>query len=167
MERAIWMSRDAGIEATAMFVLGTSKETPGSVGRTLDFIRKNTLFPFDFYHLVPYPGTREWEDYNAMGRLEGVDYKSYNHYCEKAVVETADFSFDQRDRAFHEIKRLYMEMERKWYIRKHLRALNPFILCRRPIRDMVAELLFYTILPFKICRWYARKWLSTQPGPSG
>jgi len=67
-EGALRMLNDHGFSVTASFILGTPGETLDDIKQTVDFIQKHQCkyFEFDVFPLIPYPGTRVWED--AAGR---------------------------------------------------------------------------------------------------
>jgi radical SAM superfamily enzyme YgiQ (UPF0313 family) len=66
-KRAVGVLADAGIEPVASFIIGSPNETREEMLQTLDFIKKSRLSYFQIGELVPYPGTKVWEEAKVMG----------------------------------------------------------------------------------------------------
>jgi radical SAM superfamily enzyme YgiQ (UPF0313 family) len=50
-----------GIKITGFFVIGSPKETPEEIEKTLDFVRTAPLYRAEAYLLTPLPGTQVWQ----------------------------------------------------------------------------------------------------------
>jgi radical SAM superfamily enzyme YgiQ (UPF0313 family) len=66
-ERAIDALADAGIEPVGGFIFGSPTETKEEMLQTLNFIKNSRLSHFQIAQLLPYPGTKVWEEAKAMG----------------------------------------------------------------------------------------------------
>ena len=67
-QRAIDLLCDQGVYVHCSFIFGSSDETYGEMKKTLKFIERNKhkLAGIGFYPLLPFPGTRYWDE--AMDR---------------------------------------------------------------------------------------------------
>jgi radical SAM superfamily enzyme YgiQ (UPF0313 family) len=68
-EQAIKVLREYGLQTWAAFTLGYDYDTVDSVKRTLEFALKNKFAFAAFNILMPYPGTKFYEQLKAQGRL--------------------------------------------------------------------------------------------------
>ena len=142
IRKAIWMARDAGIEVLSMFVIGTRNDTLDKTRVSFDFVKRNALYPVDFYQIIPYPGTKEWDSARKKGRFLVDDYRQFDHYSEDPVFETDTFTAQQRKSATVEAASIRKQMERKWFWIKHLRFFLPHLLIHRTITEIKEELRF-------------------------
>ena len=82
VEQAIRWTKEAGIRAKGLFMIGYPQETEKTLGETLDFIRRSPLDEINLSFLTPYPGTEiyqgvkgsadfseEWDRMNALNCL--------------------------------------------------------------------------------------------------
>jgi anaerobic magnesium-protoporphyrin IX monomethyl ester cyclase len=60
-ERAIKTLRQYGIKPIGSFIIGSPTETRAEILETLEFIKRNDLYTFSAYLLVPLPGTPAWD----------------------------------------------------------------------------------------------------------
>jgi radical SAM superfamily enzyme YgiQ (UPF0313 family) len=68
-EEKLGVLRDHGIAVIGSFILGMDDETPETLERTLEFAIRQRLFAALFNLLIPYPGTRFYEEMRREGRL--------------------------------------------------------------------------------------------------
>lgn len=139
IEKAIHLARDAGLEVLSMFVIGTSSDSLAATRKSFEFVRRNTLFPVDFYQLIPYPGTLEWQDAQKRGRFLLKDYREFDHYSREPVFETDQFTAQERKTAVLEASLLVKQMEKKWFWKKHLRFFLPHLLIHRSFHEIIEE----------------------------
>ena len=142
IRKAIALARNAGMDVLSMFVIGTHQDTLERTRMSFDFVRKNSLYPVDFYQLIPYPGTVEWEKAAENGRLLTDDYREFDHYSSEPVFETDAFTADERRTAQIEAVALVKEMERKWFWKKHCRFFYPHLLMYRSLSEIYNEVQF-------------------------
>ena len=81
-EKALRLTREAGIRAKGLFMIGYPEETEETLGETLAFIGRSRLAEINLSFLTPYPGTEiyrqakdspdfveDWGRMNAMNCL--------------------------------------------------------------------------------------------------
>jgi radical SAM superfamily enzyme YgiQ (UPF0313 family) len=82
VEQAIRWTKEAGIRAKGLFMIGYPQETEETLGQTLAFIGRSSLDEINLSFLTPYPGTEiyrqvrgsaefseDWERMNALNCL--------------------------------------------------------------------------------------------------
>lgn len=132
-------ARAIGLDCLAMFMIGNEGDTARTLQETFDFIRKEQIYPFDFYMLLPYPGTPIWE---KTKHLIKEDYRTFDHYSSKPVFSTPEFSFEERVAAKKESENLKKEMDRQVFIKKHLLFFLPPYLFYHSKQEIKNEFLF-------------------------
>ena len=78
IEHAIKVLHDYGIRAHGMFVLGADHDTPDSVSDTVKFAKKNKIDTVMLNILTPLPGTQQFEELDAEGRILERDWSFYD-----------------------------------------------------------------------------------------
>lgn len=86
---AFKLTHNAGIESVAYFMIGSPKETPKTIKKTIDFAKKLNPDFAQFSITIPYPGTelynlaakegdilRKWDDY-AYAKLGAIDKSAF------------------------------------------------------------------------------------------
>ena len=92
IERAISMTKNAGTEAEGLFMVGNPGDTPETIKKTVEFIKKLDI-KGHFSLATPYPGTDFWEWVKHHGRFLNVPYRNFE---QTPVFETPDFSAEER-----------------------------------------------------------------------
>jgi len=77
-EEAIKKSFDAGIEPYASFLYGNDQDDEGTVDRVLEFCDRTGIRKAEFAISTPYPGTPQFLQLEAEGRLLTREWKRYN-----------------------------------------------------------------------------------------
>ena len=77
-EEAVAKSFDAGIEPYASFLFGGDQDDEGTVDRILDFCDRTGIRKAEFAIATPYPGTPQWAQLEAEGRLLTREWRRYN-----------------------------------------------------------------------------------------
>jgi len=71
---------DNGIEPVASFIIGSPNETREEMLQTLDFIKESRLSYFQIGQLLPYPGTKVWEECKAKGLVsDDMDWSTLSY----------------------------------------------------------------------------------------
>lgn len=83
VREAVRMGQKAGIRIFASFVLGLPGETRQTLSRTAQFARSLGC-QYGFHVLAPFPGTRIWEEAQAMGIK--ILTERWDHYDANRVV---------------------------------------------------------------------------------
>ena len=92
IEKAVSMTKNAGIEAEGLFMVGNPGDTPETVKKTVEFIKKLDI-KGHFSLATPYPGTDFWRWVGDHGRFLDVPYKDFE---QTPVFETPAFSAEER-----------------------------------------------------------------------
>jgi radical SAM superfamily enzyme YgiQ (UPF0313 family) len=78
IEHAIAVLHEYGIRSHGMFVLGAEHDGPGSVRDTVTFALKNRIDTVMMNILTPLPGTQQFHELDAAGRLITRDWRLYD-----------------------------------------------------------------------------------------
>jgi anaerobic magnesium-protoporphyrin IX monomethyl ester cyclase len=92
IEKAVLMTKNAGIEAEGLFMVGNPGDTPETIKKTVEFIKKMDI-KGHFSLATPYPGTDFWRWVNHHGRFLDIPYRNFE---QTPVFETPDFSAEER-----------------------------------------------------------------------
>ena len=90
IERSIEILHDYGIRSHGMFVLGAEHDTPDSVRDTVTFALKNDIDTVMLNILTPLPGTPQFNDLDAAGRIFDKRWHLYDahHVVFKPLLMT-------------------------------------------------------------------------------
>jgi radical SAM superfamily enzyme YgiQ (UPF0313 family) len=103
-EKAIKLTRQAGIRVIGSFMLGMIGETRETVEETINFIKRTDLPNCRFFFATPYPGTVLYDMANKMGRIKQDEdgfLESLGEMADTLAVNLTDFS----DQELVDIKR--------------------------------------------------------------
>ena len=78
IEHAIRVLHDYGIRSHGMFVLGAEHDSADSVRETVTFALKNKIDTVMMNILTPLPGTQQFEELDAAGRIFTKDWHLYD-----------------------------------------------------------------------------------------
>lgn len=118
---AVQATRKAGIHAHGYFLFGFMKETPQTIEDTIEFARSLALDSAGFAVMVPFPGTKEYEDFKREGLLLTEDWQDYN-VTAKPVYRHKNLTDKQLQAAPRRAyRRFYM---RPGIILRHLRLIT-------------------------------------------
>lgn len=78
IESAVRILHDYGIRSHGMFVLGADDDTEGSVRETVEFALRNRIDTVMLNILTPLPGTPQYDDMRAEGRIVEPDWSFYD-----------------------------------------------------------------------------------------
>ena len=84
---------DAGIDPYTSFLIGGDQDDLGTVDRMLEFAQKAGIRKAEFAIATPYPGTPQWQQLQAEGRILTVDWRRYNDA--NVVFQPAQMTVDQ------------------------------------------------------------------------
>jgi len=71
VEQAVRWTKEAGIRAKGLFMIGYPEETEETLGHTLNFVRRSRLDEINLSFLTPYPGTEIYQE--ARGSKDFVE----------------------------------------------------------------------------------------------
>jgi radical SAM superfamily enzyme YgiQ (UPF0313 family) len=143
IERAIKLLHDYGIKSHGMFVLGADTDNVQTVRDTVAFAIKNHIDTVMLNILTPLPGTQQFEDLDAQGRIITKDWYLYD--AQHVVFEPRQMSAAQLQREVLRGQRRFFHAERP------VEKFVSWVLTRR-------EKSFARMLEYGWCWWYARMW---------
>jgi radical SAM superfamily enzyme YgiQ (UPF0313 family) len=128
--QAIAMCRKTGVQTVGFFMVGVPGDTPASIERTIDLARELEPDFAKFTVFVPYPGTTDYNNLKAAGKLHGAEewsrYTSYPTRDNPPVYVpdgmTADDMLRIHRRAF---RRVYARPSTIWRHLVKMRVLSP------------------------------------------
>jgi anaerobic magnesium-protoporphyrin IX monomethyl ester cyclase len=125
-----------GIQCHGMFVLGADTDTPATTRRTVEFARSHHIDTVMLNILTPAPGTRQFADLDAEGR---IFTKRWELYDGLHVV------FTPQQMTPHELQNGVLRAYRRFYSTRQLLA-------------FVARLRLTRVRDHSWCWWFARYW---------
>ncbi|MCX6372517.1 MAG: radical SAM protein [Actinobacteria bacterium] len=143
IENSIRVLHDYGIRSHGMFVLGADSDTPSSVRDTVTFALKNHIDTVMLNILTPLPGTQQFSDLDAQGRIITKDWRLYD--AQHVVFEPKQMSAAELQREV-------------------LRAQRRFFHTERPVAKAASwavtrkQSSYDRMLEYGWCWWYARMW---------
>lgn len=97
IEKAIELTKSAGIKAKGGFIIGFPWETEKHIKKTLDFARSLKLDEYSFYFATPFPGTLLWDYWIEPGfSLKVLNDKNvpWSAFTLRQPIFTNKLSFD-------------------------------------------------------------------------
>lgn len=88
--------RDAGIEIMSQYVIGSPYETLETVRETVQWAKKSGCDFKNFYTVLPFKGTPQWEYVKQHGKLYTDKIHRFHSINPRIVFETPEFSYDDR-----------------------------------------------------------------------
>lgn len=107
IERAVRLTREAGIESSGFFIFGLLGDNKESMEKTLTLSKE---LPFDYVSYTiatPYPGTRMWEMVKKNGKLFIKNWNDFHHSSGKMMYSYPDTAGKKLVESFY--KRAYGE----------------------------------------------------------
>jgi hypothetical protein len=102
-------------------VFGFDADDESSFSDTLDFAMRNQIQVGQFAHLVPYPGTRLYNELMQQGRVE-PEFWFEPSWDARVVYEPANFSAEWLTARTHKVQRdfySYRSIARRMYYHRH------------------------------------------------
>lgn len=121
VEKAIKLTKDAGIEVHGFFIFGSPPDTEESIEESILFARYLDLDYASFNIYVPYPGTESYKMLEKQGKITTKDWSKYDQSLNELV-----FKHDSLNSA--KIQKLIKKAYRKFYF-------SPDFIVRRFIKD--------------------------------
>ncbi len=85
IEQAIRETHEAGIKTIAFCMIGHPLETPQTIRKTIDFVKRVPVDDFKMMYITPYPGTELYQQADKYGKLNR-DWRALNSYHEPPFV---------------------------------------------------------------------------------
>ena len=126
VEKFFNTTRKVGINTWATFVLGHPGETEATLNATLDAALKTDPTYVSFITLLPFPGTRVFEEFDSRNRLKTRDWSRYSWHADETVFVPEHLSENR-------LLELRAELFRRFYLRpgKLLRIFMDVVRSRR------------------------------------
>jgi radical SAM superfamily enzyme YgiQ (UPF0313 family) len=101
----IQMLKEAGIEIMSQYVIGSPGETLETVKESIAFAKKMKCDYTNFYAVLPYKGTEQWEYVKEHGTLLIKDIHHFHSVNPRIVFETPEFNIKDRLTALRLVKK--------------------------------------------------------------
>lgn len=75
---ALRRARDEGVQPYTSFLVGNDDDDEGTFDRMLEFANRSAIAKAEFAIRTPYPGTPQWHELKAAGRILHTDWSRYN-----------------------------------------------------------------------------------------
>jgi anaerobic magnesium-protoporphyrin IX monomethyl ester cyclase len=114
----IKMLKDAGIEIMSQYVIGNPGETLETIKESIDYAKKSGCDFVNFYSVLPFKGTRQWEYVHEHGILYTEKIHDFHSIEPRIVFETPEFSYKDRLEAIRLVKKegFYSNKDKKnWW----------------------------------------------------
>jgi radical SAM superfamily enzyme YgiQ (UPF0313 family) len=108
--RAAEMIKKAGLEAVGFFMLGLPGETIDTMEETIRFAVNLGLDYAKATILVPFPGTRIYDEFEKAGLIKTRDWSRYNFHDAREIYGHPTLSWDY-------LNRYYALFHRRFYLR--------------------------------------------------
>jgi radical SAM superfamily enzyme YgiQ (UPF0313 family) len=120
-EDSLRLLRKYGIDVMGAFVFGFDCDDESSFTDTLDFAMRNKIQVGQFAHLVPYPGTRLYNELAEQGRIE-PEFWFESSWDARVVYTPKNFSAEWLTDRTHKVQRdfySYRSIARRMYYHRH------------------------------------------------
>jgi len=145
--KAMELVRQSGLESVGFFMLGLPADTEESIHKTFALAKKLSPTYAKVTVVIPFPGTRLFDQYEKEGRIKSRDWPLYNLHSVADIYEHPHLSSETLDKYYN---RFYYE----YYLRPGYLA-KTFI---RTLKDFtVFHHMYYGLQTF------FPKFLSTKP----
>ncbi|MCD4732327.1 MAG: B12-binding domain-containing radical SAM protein [Bacteroidales bacterium] len=110
--------KQAGIEVLGQFVIGSPHDTLETVQESFDYAKSSECDFVNFYSVLPFKGTPQWEYVSENGRFFTEVIHDFHSINPRIVFETPEFSYDDRLKAINIAKKegFYSNSDKKnWW----------------------------------------------------
>jgi radical SAM superfamily enzyme YgiQ (UPF0313 family) len=114
----IKMMKAAGIEVMSQYVIGSPGETLATVKESIEFAKHSGCDYTNFYMVLPFKGTRQWDYVKEKGRLYTENIHDFHSINPRVVFDTPEFSHEDRLEAIRLVKKegFYSNKDKKnWW----------------------------------------------------
>ncbi len=87
IRQAFRVTKEAGLNTKAFFMVGNPGETPDTIRKTIDLAKELEPTYAMFSILIPFPGIPAYDEYKSRGFIKTFDWSKYNWYSDP-VFET-------------------------------------------------------------------------------
>jgi len=110
--------KDAGIEIMSQYVIGSPGDTIDTICESIEFAKKSGADYSNFYTVLPYRKTPQWDYIIENGSLYTKDIHHFHSINPRIVFDTKDFSYSDRLKAIHMAKKngFYSNQDKKSFL---------------------------------------------------
>jgi anaerobic magnesium-protoporphyrin IX monomethyl ester cyclase len=107
--------KEAGIEVMGQFVIGNPHETIENIKESIQFAKKSKLDYTNFYTILPYKGTPQWNYVIEEGNLYSKKIHQFHNMKPRIVFDTKEFTYQERLEAIKLVKKegFYSNQDKK------------------------------------------------------
>jgi anaerobic magnesium-protoporphyrin IX monomethyl ester cyclase len=105
LSEGIRMLKEAGIEIMSQYVIGSPGETLETVKESIAFAKQSGCDYTNFYMVLPYKGTRQWDYTEECGTFITKDIHHFHSITPRIVFETPEFPYKDRLTAIRLVKK--------------------------------------------------------------
>jgi len=115
IEEGISILQKAGIEIMSQFVIGSPYDTLETVKESIAFAKEAGCDYTNFYAVLPFKGTRQWEYIHEHGTLFYENIHDFHTVKPRIVFETPEFPYADRLEAIRLVKKegFYSNQDKK------------------------------------------------------
>jgi radical SAM superfamily enzyme YgiQ (UPF0313 family) len=115
MAEGIKMLKNAGIEIMSQYVMGSPYDTLEHIKESIEFARQINCDYTNFYAILPYKGTPQWEYIKEHGTFFSEEIHDYHSMEPRIVFETPEFGYEDRLTAIKLVKKhgFYSNQDKK------------------------------------------------------
>lgn len=119
ISKGIQTLKDAGIEIMAQYVIGSPFDTLATVKESVDYARSSGCDYTNFYMVLPFKGTDQWNYVKEHGTLYTERIHDFHTIKPRIVFETTEFSYKERLKAIKLVRKegFYSNKDKKsvWF----------------------------------------------------
>ena len=118
ISEGIKMMKNAGIEVLSQFVIGSPYDTLDTVKQSIEYAKNSGCDYTNFYTVLPFKGTRQWEYVKEHGTLYTDEIHDFHTITPRIVFETPEFSYKDRLEAIRLVKKygFYSNKDKKSWL---------------------------------------------------
>jgi radical SAM superfamily enzyme YgiQ (UPF0313 family) len=138
----IRMFKAAGIEVLSQYVIGSPYDTLETVKESIEFAKKSECDYSNFYTVLPFKGTPQWEYVLAHGKMYTQDIHDFHTINPRIVFETPEFPYKDRLEAIKLVKKegFYSNKDKKSWLFDYAKETTRKI--QKLLPESVGERLF-------------------------
>jgi anaerobic magnesium-protoporphyrin IX monomethyl ester cyclase len=118
VKKGITILKKEGIEVLAQYVIGNPYDTLNTIKESVAFAKKSGCDYSNFYTVLPFKGTAQWEYVKSHGKLYSEKIHDYHKVKPRIVFETPEFNYEDRLKAIALVKKegFYSNKDKKsWW----------------------------------------------------
>jgi anaerobic magnesium-protoporphyrin IX monomethyl ester cyclase len=105
IKKGIKILKNENIEIMSQYVIGSPYDTLDTIKESVEFAKNSGCDFTNFYTVLPFKGTPQWEYVKEHGTLYSDKIHNYHTVKPRIVFETPEFSYEDRLKAIKLVKR--------------------------------------------------------------